>query len=300
MNPLLLICLLLGIAARRYLTFPEQLVPSINWWLITIALPCLIITLIPHTVITKESLVPIAGMWCVFIGALGVVLILGKIFSWSKEVIGVVALVGGIGNTSFMGYPIVESYYGASGLQIAVIADQVGSFIILSTAGVITMTLCAGQRPTAKMIIKRVFSFPPFIALCVSIVIKPFNGLPEFLETPLAQIGATLSPLALFCVGLQISLRPPRGVIVPLFSGVIWKLAFAPLIVWGVVSLTGSTGLTQQVTIIEAAMAPMIAAAIMAQRAGLQPALANAIQGYAILLSFLTLPIWHILLVKSF
>ncbi|WP_241617069.1 AEC family transporter [Rosenbergiella epipactidis] len=296
MNPLLIICLIMGIAARRYLSYPEQLVPSINWWLITVALPCLILTLIPHTTINRESLVPVAGMWCVFLGALAVAVIIGKILSWPRAVTGVVALVAGIGNTSFMGYPIVQSYYGAAGLQVAVIADQVGSFIILSTLGVMVMALCSGQTPTVKMIAQKVVTFPPFIALCVSLAIKPLGGLPEFLQIPFSQIGATLTPLALFCVGLQIALRPPRGGISPLITGVVWKLVAAPLAVWGVVVVSGASSLTQQVTVIEGAMAPMIAAAIMAQRAGLQPVLANAIQGYAILLSFITIPIWHTLL----
>ncbi|SEQ46084.1 hypothetical protein SAMN05216522_103103 [Rosenbergiella nectarea] len=286
----------MGIAARRYLSFPEQLVPSINWWLITVALPCLILTLIPHTTINRESLVPVAGMWCVFLGAVAVAVIIGRILSWPRAVTGVVALVAGIGNTSFMGYPIVQSYYGAAGLQIAVIADQVGSFIILSTFGVVVMALCSGQTPTVKMIAQRVITFPPFIALCVSLAIKPLGGLPDFIAAPFSQIGATLTPLALFCVGLQIALRPPRGAISPLITGVIWKLLVAPLAVWGMVLLSGASTLTQQVTVIEGAMSPMIAAAIMAQRAGLQPVLANAIQGYAILLSFITIPIWHILL----
>ncbi|MBT0729194.1 AEC family transporter [Rosenbergiella nectarea] len=296
MNPLLIICLIMGIAARRFLSFPEQLVPSINWWLITVALPCLILTLIPHTAINRESLVPVAGMWCVFLGALAVAVMIGRVLSWPRAVTGVVALVAGIGNTSFMGYPIVQSYYGAAGLQIAVIADQVGSFIILSTAGVVVMALCSGQTPTVKMIAQRVITFPPFIALCVSLAIKPLGGLPDFIATPFSQIGATLTPLALFCVGLQIALRPPRGAISPLITGVTWKLVVAPLAVWGMVLLSGASALTQQVTVIEGAMSPMIAAAIMAQRAGLQPVLANAIQGYAILLSFITIPIWHILL----
>ncbi len=286
----------MGIAARRYLSFTEQLVPSINWWLITVALPCLILTLIPHTTINRESLVPVAGMWCVFLGAVAVAVIIGRILSWPRAVTGVVALVAGIGNTSFMGYPIVQSYYGAAGLQIAVIADQVGSFIILSTFGVVVMALCSGQTPTVKMIAQRVITFPPFIALCVSLAIKPLGGLPDFIAGPFSQIGATLTPLALFCVGLQIALRPPRGAISPLITGVIWKLLVAPLAVWAMVLLSGASTLTQQVTVIEGAMSPMIAAAIMAQRAGLQPVLANAIQGYAILLSFITIPIWHILL----
>ncbi len=298
MNPLLIICLLLGIAVRRFLTYPDQLIPSINWWLITIALPCVILTLIPHTEITHQALVPVAGMWIVFLGALLLSLLLSRILGWSREVVGVVTLVAGIGNTSFMGFPIINSFFGSAGLKIAVIADQAGSFIILSTLGVLVIALCSGQKPTLALILKKIITFPPFIALCISLLLKPFHGLPPTIETPLAQIGATMTPLALFCVGLQIVLRPPRGATAPLLVGLSWKLVLAPLVIALIAYRFGGDPLTGHVTLLEGAMAPMIAAAIMAQRAGLKPHLANAIQGYGILLSFITLPIWHYLITR--
>lgn len=296
MNSLLIICLLAGILVRRYLPFPEQMVPSINWWLITIALPCVILTLIPHTDFNSNALFPIAGMWIVFLGALLLSLLMGKIFNWSREVTGVVILVAGIGNTSFMGFPIISGYYGAEGLKLAVLADQPGSFIILSTVGLIVMAVYSGQSPTLRMILKKIITFPPLIALVLSLFLKLFGGLPAGIEQPFSQIGATMTPLALFCVGLQIVLRPPRGAVIPLIAGVVWKLVLAPLAIILPAQLLHTAPLVKDVTVLQGGMAPMIAASILAQRAGLKPSLAIAIQGYGIIGSFLTIPLWHWLL----
>lgn len=296
MNSLLIICLLAGVIVRRCLPYPEQIVPSINWWLITIALPCVILTLIPHTEFNRNTLFPIAGMWVVFAGALLVAVLMGRLFNWSREVIGVFILVAGIGNTSFMGFPIISGYYGAEGLKLAVIADQPGSFIILSTVGLIVMAVCSGQSPTLKMVLKKIITFPPLIALVLSLLLKIFGGLPAFIEQPFSQIGATMTPLALFSVGLQIVLRPPQGAVVPLIAAMLWKLMLAPLAILLLARSLHLAPLVTDVTVLQGGMAPMIAASILAQRAGLKPSLAMAIQGYGIIGSFITIPLWHWLL----
>lgn len=293
MNSLLIICLLTGVIVRRYLPFPEQIVPSINWWLITIALPCVILTLIPHTDFNRNTLFPIVGMWVVFAGALLLSLLMGWLFNWSREVTGVVILVAGIGNTSFMGFPIISGYYGAEGLKLAVIADQPGSFIILSTVGLIVMAVCSGQSPTLNMVLKKIITFPPLIALVLSLLLKMFGGLPTFIEQPFSQIGATMTPLALFSVGLQIALRPPHGTVIPLITGLLWKLVLAPLAILLLARALHLAPLIKDVTVLQGGMAPMIAASILAQRAGLKPSLATAIQGYGIIGSFITIPLWH-------
>lgn len=294
MNMLLVLCLLIGAGVRCTGRYPQQLVPSVNWWLITIALPCVILTLIPHTCIDTSGLFPVLSMWVVFLGAVAVALLAWRFAGWSREVCGVLVLVAGIGNTSFMGFPVISGYYGADGLKIAVIADQLGSFIILSTAGVVTMAFCSGSGVSLRSVATRIVTFPPFIALIVSLALKPFGGLPEILQTPLATIGATMTPLALFSTGLQIRLRPPRLLLGSLITGTCWKLIAAPALVW--LLSTGFSSLSHQVvsvSLLQAGMAPMIAAAMMAQRAGLRPELANALQSYGILFSFITLAAWH-------
>ncbi|KGD70628.1 hypothetical protein HA49_19540 [Tatumella morbirosei] len=293
MNVLLILCLLLGIFVRRFITFPEQLVPCFNWWLISIALPCVILTLIPHTRFDSSSLFPVLSMWLVFLGALILAVVACRFAGWSREVCGVLILVAGIGNTSFMGYPIISGYYGADGLKTAVIADQLGSFIILSTAGVIVMALCSGHQVSVKQVTKRIITFPPFVALVASLLLKLTNGLPDVLQSPVASIGATMTPLALFTVGLQIQLRPPRRLFIPLLAGTIWKLLAAPVLVLFASLLFPVSTEVRNISVLQAGMAPMIAAAIMAQRAGLKPELATALQSYGILFSFVTIVGWH-------
>lgn len=293
MNILLIICLLAGIVVRQTGRFPPQLVPSINWWLITIALPCVILTLIPATHFDRSSLFPVLSMWLVFLGAAGITLLVARFAGWTREVCGALMLVAGIGNTSFMGYPIIQGYYGAEGLKVAVIADQLGSFIVLSTAGVIVMALCSGQRVSLRAVATRIITFPPFVALVISLGLKAVGGLPTLLQAPLVSVGATMTPLALFAVGLQISLRPARGMVRPLVVGTCWKLLAAPALVWLISRAFSPAGIVGEVSILQAGMAPMIAAAIMAQRAGLRPDLANTLQSYGILFSFITLPLWH-------
>ena len=47
---LLSVCLLLGVLMRRYGNPPATLAPSLNWWVIQIALPAMVLELIPLTV----------------------------------------------------------------------------------------------------------------------------------------------------------------------------------------------------------------------------------------------------------
>jgi malate permease and related proteins len=66
--------------------------------------------------------------------------------------------------------------------------------------------------------------------------------------------------------------------------------------VWLLGNAAGIEGSVLEVTVLQAAMAPMISGAILAQQNRLEPALANAVLGLGILLGFLTVPVVHRLL----
>jgi malate permease and related proteins len=112
----------------------------------------------------------------------------------------------------------------------------------------------------------------------------------------LARIGATLVPLALFSVGLQLRLRFDRGQAPAIAAALAWKLALAPVSVWALGFALGVGKPILNIAVLEAAMAPMISAAILAQQHKLEPALANTVLGFGILLSFATAPIANALL----
>src|ERR1700744_700544 len=140
---LLFTCLLLGIAVARWARPPAGIVPGINWWVINVALPALVLDLIPRVTFDAQLWFPIAAMFIVFFGAWLLFGVLGSRLGWSRGRIGALVLVCGLGNTSFMGYPLMLALHGPQGLSLAVVADQLGCFPLLASAGVVVASIYA-------------------------------------------------------------------------------------------------------------------------------------------------------------
>jgi malate permease and related proteins len=293
---LLFACLVLGIAVARWAKPPADTVAGINWWVINVALPALVLDLIPYVKVDVALWFPVAAMFVVFGGAWLLFGLLGPRLGWSRGRIGALILVCGLGNTSFMGYPMMLALHGQAGLSLAVVADQLGCFPLLSSAGVMVACIYAGRSASAGLIVRRILSFPAFIALIVGIVVGMLGGWPAALHGVFGPLGATLTPLALFSVGMQFQFRLGKGQADALALGLGWKLLLAPLLCWVIGRVSGVGGLTLTVGVLQAAMAPMISAAILADEYELDPQLANAVLGAGIVLSLLTVPLGNALL----
>ncbi len=63
-------------------------------------------------------------MWVTFFGAWLLFGLLGPRLGWARQRTGALILVCGLGNTSFMGYPLVEALRGKPGLALAVVANR--------------------------------------------------------------------------------------------------------------------------------------------------------------------------------
>ena len=72
--------------------------------------------------------------------------------------------------------------------------------------------------------------------------------------------------------------------------GIGWKLLLAPALCYLLGRLCGVTGLVLVVGVLQAAMPPMVSAAILAEQYELEPALAGSVLGIGILLSLVTVP----------
>jgi hypothetical protein len=76
-----------------------------------------------------------------------------------------------------------------------------------------------------------------------------------------------------------------------------YKLILGPALIFLLYSsIIGAAGSVVQVTIFEAAMAPMITAGIIAIDHNLRPQLVGMLVGVGIPLSFITLHLWHMFL----
>ncbi len=292
---LLIVCLILGVLVARIGNPPNELSRSLNWWVLYIALPATVLELIPHLVFDTSLWFLVAGMWLVFLGTWLLFHHLGKWLGWSHSTIGAVVLCAGLSNTGFVGFPLLEALRGKEVLSYAALADQAGCFLAMSVGGSLVVALYSGHKTNARAIARKIVMFPPLIALVVAIFVAMTPGWPPIVEAVLARISATLAPLALFSVGLQLQFRLAAHRITPLLTGLVWKLGIAPLLIFGIgMALQIPSGIFT-VTLLEAAMAPMISAAILAEQNELDPPLANMLVGLGIVLSFITVPLWNLL-----
>jgi predicted permease len=287
---LLFVCLALGIVVAHVAKPPAGLAQSLNWWVINIALPALVLNLVPRIHFETQFWFLTAANWLVFIGAWLLFAVLGKAFGWSRARIGALTLVGGLGNTAFMGYPMILALRGTQGLSLAVIGDQTGCFTALVIGGVAVTVIYADRPLRPWQVLRQILLFPAFIALMAGIVIGLMGDPFAILHDLCGSLAATLAPLALFSVGLQQRLALPRAHLTAVGCALAWKLLLAPAVCVALGWAGGVTGLVLAVGVLQAAMPPMISAAILADQYGLEPALANSVLGLAILISLATVP----------
>jgi predicted permease len=288
---LLVACLALGALVARLAHPPATLSQALNWWVINIALCALVLHLIPTLHFDGEFWYLVVSMWLVFLGAWGLFATLGRALHWSRARIGALTLVCGLGNTSFIGFPMIEALHGREGLKLALVADQLGCFLALAIGGSVVIALYSGKSASAADVARKVVLFPPFLSLVVGIFAGLLGGWPQPVDAIFDRVGATLVPIALFSVGLQFRLQFQRNQAAALLLGLGWKLALAPLLIWLGGLAIGVSGAILAIAVLQSAMAPMISATILAGQNDLEPQLANSVLGIGIVLSLVTVPL---------
>jgi predicted permease len=291
------ICFLLGVVLRRSGRLPDNAAIALNGFLVHISLPALILAYVHELQLDLRLILPALMPWIMFGLACAFFWLMGRALGLSPATTGGLMLTGGLANTSFIGLPMIEAFYGAEYLGLGILIDQAGTYLVLSTLGVLVASLySSGQTVTAKTILRRIVLFVPFQAFVLALLLMPFEH-PAWLDELLKRLGSTLIPLALVSVGFQLQLSAVRGKALPLAIGLLFKLVLAPALILCIfVGLLGSGGPVTQVTVFEAAMAPMIGASIVAMDHDLDPPLVTLMLGIGIPLSFLTVPVWWYLL----
>jgi hypothetical protein len=289
---LLILCFIAGMLLRRFRRMPDNAPATLNSFIIHISLPALALLYIHGMHISGAVLLVAAMPWLVFGLSAGYFWLLGRWLHLPRATVGALMLVGGLGNTSFFGVPMVEAFYGKEGIATAIIVDQLGSFFALSVLGITVAGVYSSGRPTAMEIVKRIAVFPPFIALVVALLLIPVEYASWF-STLLKRLGDTLAPMALLSVGMQLRMGHVAEHKRNLVLGLAFKLVLAPLAIYLLyVQLLGAHGQAIQVTLFEAAMPPMITAAIVASEHDLDPPLANLLVAVGLIISFFTLSAW--------
>ena len=294
------LCLILGVILRRSNAFPDATGKVLGALVVTVAFPALVLVEVPRIIrsgsLSYEFAVSACAAWLVFIAVWAILSTTLKHTKLSQATFGCLVLTSGLGNTSFIGFPAIEAFEGSDALPLAIVGDQAGSFLVLSTLGLFVATMSSGRSPDRSEILRRILRFPPFIAVAIACVWGAMSYVPieGVVVDAFKRLSLLLVPLALLSVGWQLNLSPDllRKRWRALSFGLGYKLFLAPVMILFFALLLSISGQSLRVIVLEAAMAPMITGAIIATEFDLDSELAQAMVGLGIPLSLLTVPAW--------
>ncbi|MGL5112060.1 MAG: AEC family transporter [Flavobacterium sp.] len=293
---IIFVFLAVGLLLQRVSAIPKTTPKKLNWIVLQICLPSLALYYIPKVQWSNQLLYPILVAWIIFILSWILFAFLSKQFGWSRKLTGCLIICSGLSNTSFIGFPIITALYGDSGMKTAILVDQPGSFVVLSTLGVLVAALYSKGQTSGVQIIKKIAFFPPFITFVVACLMNIFDyDLPPFLQQGLKFIGGFVTPLALLSVGLQLKLERKSKHWRFLGLGLFYKLLLAPAFIYVLyILILKQQSEVIEVALLEGAMSPMITASILASSHGLKPKLCSMMIGFGIPISFFTLLFWYV------
>lgn len=293
---LLLVCFALGMVLRKTGRLPEATPAALNGFIVHVSLPALTLHHLRHVSFDATLAAPLAMAWLLFAAGAAFFFAAQRLFRWPAATTGALILTGALGNTSFVGIPMIECFFGRQHVGLGILIDQLGTYVVLSTVGLLVAATLSSGELTARAVARRLFGFPPFIAVLAALATAPLP-VPAWADGVFARLGDTLAPLALLSVGFQLRLAALQTRWRPLAAGLGYKLVAGPLIVLAAfAAFADPASPALRVAVFEAAMAPMIGGAIVAAQHRLDPELTTLMVGIGIPMSFLTVPLWWVAL----
>ena len=143
MNNFFLVLIYLGIGAllRRTSLMPDNSARVLNAYVLYVAFPALILKSLPGLSFSFDLLIPALTPWILLALSVVLVLQLSRALHWSRGQTGALLILVPLGNTSFLGYPLVEAFFGAEAIPYALVYDQMGSFLALTIYATIIAAL---------------------------------------------------------------------------------------------------------------------------------------------------------------
>ena len=169
-NFVLIVALIaVGSFMKRSKAFPDNTAEVLNSFILLVSLPAMILISIPKLSITEAIIYPVVSHWVFYFINLLLVWGVSKLLNFSKSVMGVLIVVSCLGNTAFLGIPVVGTFFGKSAIPYAVLYDQLGSAFafILTMTFFIPIFTNSNEKFNLSRITFRLVKFPPFIALVV-------------------------------------------------------------------------------------------------------------------------------------
>lgn len=257
-----------------------------------VTLPCFILLALAGAKLTSEAflilIIFIAGsLVCGIISFL-----IARFLKMPKPSAGVFILASSVGNTGFLGYPVILGVFGNKGLPWAAIIDQFGMALPLNTLG-IAVASYYGNPVNKENRALTLLKSPPFIASLIALFLIG-RQVPDVLRPLWRSMelfrDATVPLIMLF---LGISLRPSslNRKWVPIVIASILKLFLQPVIIYALALRVGLSSLPFQVLVMQACMPTALMTVVFSENYQLDLEVATGIVFLTTLASMFTIPL---------
>jgi predicted permease len=221
--------------------------------------------------------------------------IFAKIFKINANSATMIAMSVAYGNTSFLGFAFVDSYYGSYALSLAIFYDQVNMLLLALLAPLVCSFGNADEKSSLKKTFISVVTFPPTIAFVIALATKGIV-FPEVVTLFLQKVSFVLVPIIMFAIGMRFELSDIRGKEKEISIIILISMVLIPLTLYMGSFLLLENSISLKVSIMEAAMPPMVLATVTAIKSGLDEKLGMGALGVGMILSFISIPIVFYLL----
>jgi predicted permease len=217
-----------------------------------------------------------------------------KLLRAQRRDAGIYSFLVAFSNTGFMGYPVLEAFFGVESVFYGVVFNIPYS-LLMFTVGIGFIIFAAGL-PGEKF--KIPWKNPGVLAAAAGFILflMPFR-LPLILGRPIEILSATTTPLSMIVIGSLLTHLRLRDIWKgsTLYAAVFIRLVGIPLVVFAALKLLGFSGYLLIVPVLFSAMPAAANISILADQFGGNEELASRLVFISTLFSVFTLPVFALL-----
>ncbi|MEM1367487.1 MAG: AEC family transporter [Cyanobacteria bacterium P01_H01_bin.15] len=208
----------------------------------------------------------------------------------SPRIQGSFLLASMVGNTGYLGYPIVLTLAPESFFGWAVFYD-LGSILGSYGFGVLLASHYSSHSSTVRSCIKNILSTPALWAMGMGLWFRQIP-LPTLLEDNLLNFAWATLVASLVLIGMRISQIRSWGHLPLAATGLSIKMLILPLILGFLLKFLGMASSPLLVMVLQKGMPPAFATLVISEAYGLDQELSVTALTTGVILLLLTLPIW--------
>jgi len=191
-------------------------------------------------------------------------------------------------NVGFMGYPVLESIYGGTGVFYAAIFN-IAFNILVWTVGVMLFT---GEKDFKSM--RKAVANPAILAVIIGVILFAFSiKLPLPIENAIKLVGSTTTPISMIIVGSMLAEMKFKDAFsdFSVYYATFVRLLIVPMIVYVVLKFLKVDDLLLNICVILQAMPAAVMAPLLAEKYGGDNLLASQCVFITTIVSAVTIPI---------